>query len=85
MFKVILDKRVQEYVGRLDEKRKRQVAGRIAALQTDPRPHDFIKLKGDNGYRIGIGEYRILYDIDDTRQLVTVYRVANRKDVYRGL
>lgn len=85
MFKVILDKRVRDYVAKLDKKRKRQIAERIAALQSDPRPHDFIKLKGDIGYRIGVGEYRILYEIDDAQQLVTMYRVAHRKDVYRGL
>jgi mRNA interferase RelE/StbE len=37
----------------------------------------------DNGYRIRVGNYRVLYDIFDDVLLVTVVRVGHRKDVYR--
>ena len=45
---------------------------------------DAKKLKGDVGYSLRVGTYRILYDIDDEMQKVTIYRVKHRRDVYRG-
>jgi mRNA interferase RelE/StbE len=41
------------------------------------------KLKGVEGYRLRVGKYRILYDIDDHVKTVTIHRVQHRKEVYR--
>lgn len=55
----------------------------IDGLAQNPRPVGALKLKGEIGYRVRVGDYRILYEIDDTVQLVTIYRVKHRGDVYR--
>lgn len=56
----------------------------IVALAGMPRPVGAIKLAGSrNDWRIRIGEYRIVYEINDDAGVVTVYRVAHRSDVYR--
>ncbi len=55
----------------------------INGLRHNPRPHGYTKLKGSEGYRIRVGDYRIVYDIDDGAQIVTIRRAQNRKDVYR--
>lgn len=52
-------------------------------LQENPRPPGAKKLSGVDGWRVRKGDYRILYTIDDRARLVRVYRVGNRKDVYR--
>ena len=58
----------------------------VEALGNDPRPHGSVKLAGeDNFWRIRIGQYRVVYRIDDERLLVLVVRVAHRKDAYRGM
>ncbi len=58
----------------------------IESLADDPRPSGCIKLKGSReAYRIRVGDYRVIYEIDDDRLIVLVVRVAHRKDVYRGL
>ena len=58
----------------------------ISALHTladDPRPHGVKKLKGYRDYwRIRVGDYRIIYAIQDDRLLVIVIRIGNRRDVY---
>lgn len=59
------------------------VGRRIDDLATDPRPRDIKKLRGDLGYRVRVGSYRILYQIDDSAQTVTVYRIRHRRDAYR--
>ncbi|HRQ38873.1 MAG TPA: type II toxin-antitoxin system RelE/ParE family toxin [Chloroflexota bacterium] len=55
----------------------------IAALAQQPRPADAKKLSGQTGYRIRVGDYRVLYEIDDDANRVTVYRVKHRREVYR--
>ena len=56
----------------------------ILGLYDEPRPHDSKKLSGGGSrWRIRIGDYRILYEIDDSRMIVKVYRIAHRKEVYR--
>lgn len=61
---VAVHKRVEKRLRKLPEKIRRQIAARIAELESNPRPHDSIQLKsGPYDYRLDIGEYRILYDI----------------------
>ena len=56
----------------------------IIALLNDPRPAVVKKLTGSGSdRRIRIGEYRIVYEIDDTAGTTTVLRVAHRRDGYR--
>ncbi len=54
----------------------------IYKLTDDPRPHGYIKLKGRNGYRIRIGDYRVIYDILDKELIIDVITVGNRRNIY---
>jgi mRNA interferase RelE/StbE len=57
---------------------------RILALREEPRPSGVRKLQGRNeGWRIRVGGYRIIYLIDDVEQSLTIVRVRHRRDVYR--
>lgn len=62
-----------------------RVISHIQELVNDPRPVGCKKLSGDEKYRLRVGDYRILYEIED--EIVTVYvvKVAHRKEVYRML
>jgi len=56
---------------------------KLESLEENPRPAGCKKLKGgDAEYRIRVGEYRIVYLIDDRRSTVTVSRIRHRRDVY---
>ncbi len=61
-------------------------AGRIRdainTLSEDPRPRNARKLSGGQEYRLRVGNYRVLYLVDDEEQLVTVTRAAHRGEVY---
>lgn len=61
----------------------RLVSNHIDSLEENPRPVDSKKLKGDAGYSLRVGTYRILYDIDDKSKLVTIYRIKHRREAYR--
>lgn len=56
----------------------------IARLAENPRPPGATKLTARDGYRIRVGDYRILYQIDDGAKAVIIYRVMARGDVYRA-
>ena len=60
-----------------------RVVAKIQLLATEPRPHGCEKLSGAEKYRIRQGNYRILYEIDDTTKTVIVVKVGDRKQVYR--
>lgn len=64
---------------------QRRLVGEMEALGFDPRPAGVVKLiDTENFWRIRVGDYRIVYEIDDRQATVTILRVAHRKDVYRG-
>ena len=67
----------------LPVKDRRRIVSKIGALLNNPRPTGCEKLSGREKYRLRQGAYRILYAIDDDRQLVTVVKVGHRSDVYR--
>ena len=55
----------------------------ILTLRQEPRPTGVRKLQGKlEGWRVRVGEYRIVYQIDDAAQVVTIVRVRHRRDVY---
>ena len=60
------------------------VKAAINSLADNPRPHGCKKLKGGvNEYRIRISNYRVIYTIADTILIVTIIKIAHRKEVYR--
>jgi mRNA interferase RelE/StbE len=60
-----------------------RVRDAIDALALDPHPAGAVKLAGRDDYRIRVGEYRIVYAVDDDDRVVIIARIAHRRDVYR--
>jgi len=60
-----------------------RVMSRIRALEANPRPAEAEKLTGAEQYRVLQGAYRILYEVDDTRRIVTVVKIGHRREDYR--
>ena len=61
----------------------RLIVQKIHSLQMHPRPVDAKILKGeDRYYRIRQGDYRIVYEINDKEQSVTVIKIGHRREVY---
>jgi mRNA interferase RelE/StbE len=57
---------------------------RIEALAHNPRPVGSRKLQGENNlWRIRVGEYRVIYSVDDRRRLIDTTAVRHRSEVYR--
>jgi mRNA interferase RelE/StbE len=60
-----------------------RVARHLDALQTTPRPSGCKKLRGATDlWRVRVGDYRIIYHVDDGAQVIEVQAIRDRKDVY---
>ncbi len=46
-------------------------------IQTNPRPNGYLKMKNTEGYRMRIGDYKILYDIDDQARKVKLRKIGH--------
>lgn len=54
----------------------------INALAENPRPYGYKELKGEDAFRVRVGDYRIVYEIHDDILLVYVIRIRHRKEAY---
>jgi mRNA interferase RelE/StbE len=59
-----------------------RIEGAIALLAENPRPPGARALRGRDGFRVRVGDYRILYTIDDGVLLIVVVTLGHRRDVY---
>ena len=74
----------EKSLDKLDGRSRARILRRIIALAVDPHPPGVKALTGEHGlWRIRIGDYRVVFEINDTKLLVLVVRVAHRGDVYR--
>jgi mRNA interferase RelE/StbE len=61
---------------------RRRIHDRILLLREEPRPLDSKKLVGRDGYRVRVGDYRIIYLIRRDSREIVIWAVGHRKDVY---
>lgn len=68
----------------LDASVVRRVIAKVEGLAQDPRPSGSRKLQGEqNLWRIRIGDYRVIYSVDDRQRVVDLVRIRHRREVYR--
>lgn len=81
-YNVILKKRVIKTLEKINEPYYSNIKEAIYSLANNPRPSGYKKLKGRDGYRIRVADYRIIYDIFDDVLFVDVIDIGHRKDIY---
>lgn len=73
-------------LGRIPKPHRERIARKIDRLADNPRPRGAVALQGpDSFYRVRVGSYRVIYQIQDAVLLVLVVRIGSRGDVYRHL
>jgi len=83
MYRLKVIAQAQKDLDTFQAKAFEKIKKRILSLSNNPRPFGAIKLTQEEGYRIRVGDYRILYRIDDRQKEVIIYRIKHRKEVYR--
>lgn len=82
-YRVIITPRAEKQLSKLIVVNQRRIVARLESLGNNPRPSGAIKLSGTDGWRLRVGDYRVLYEIRDTELIVLVVKIGDRKDVYR--
>jgi len=82
VYRVTIRKRVVKTLEKIDEPYYSGIKQAIYNLAENPRPLGYKKLKGRDGYRIRIADYRIIYDIFDDVLTVDVLDLGHRKNIY---
>jgi mRNA interferase RelE/StbE len=82
-YQVVIKRSAEKELDALSERLRLRVAARLLSLGDNPRPSGIGKLQGGDGYRLRIGDYRVLYTIDDSNRIVTVFAIGHRRDIYR--
>jgi len=82
-YSVLILPRAQRELAALEKKDYEKAKAAILALAENPRPANCLKLAGRNGWRLRVGNYRVIYEIDDSGRVVTILSVGHRREVYR--
>lgn len=83
-YRVELTRSAEKDLRRIDRSQTATIYSALERLEQEPRPQGTKKLAGANRtYRIRVGDYRVVYEIEDDVLVVLVIRIAHRKDVYR--
>ncbi len=82
-YAVSILRRAQKELAKLPAEAYERTKEAIKSLEKEPRPTGCQKLAGREGWRIRAGDYRVVYEIDDAQQIVTVLHVGHRRDIYR--
>jgi len=82
-YTVLIERYAQKQIMKLDRKIIPIIKSAIVGLADNPRPYGYRKLKGEEAYRIRVGDYRVIYEIDDGKIIVTVVSIGHRKDIYK--
>jgi mRNA interferase RelE/StbE len=81
-YTVVLTKKAQKQLDKLSDNIAAPILEAIAGLEENPRPQGFKKLQGREGYRIRVGNYRVIYDIFDSELIIDIITLGHRKDIY---
>lgn len=83
-YQVLVERRALKELSKLPTDISRRVTSAIDGLSGQPRPHNSKKLSGSRDqWRVRIGDYRILYEINDKSREVRVYAIGHRREIYR--
>ena len=82
-YAVTMLRSAQKQLAKLDAQTRSRIASAIHALAENPRPPDCKKLTGRPAWRIRVGMYRVIYEIQDKELVVLVVTIGHRREVYQ--
>lgn len=84
VYNLHLKKSARKELDRISDPHFLKIDKAILALKQEPHPYpQSKKLKGENKYRLRVGDYRVVYAVNEKEKTILISRVRRRKDVYR--
>jgi mRNA interferase RelE/StbE len=85
-FRIEFTKSAAKALAAIPRKEQKRIARKIESLAEDPPAPAKTKIKGDNPFhRVRVGDYRIIYEIQNELLLILILKIGHRKEVYRRL
>lgn len=83
-YRVALTRAAAKALARIEERDRRRIVAALALLRDTPKPPKAKKLSGrEELWRVRVGDYRLVYAIEENRLVVLVLRIGHRREVYR--
>ena len=81
-YSIFILRRAQKELSQLSTDVYEDICCAVSNLANNPLPNGCLKLSGREGYRIRVGKYRIIYEIDEGQKRVTILHIGHRRDIY---
>lgn len=85
MYNIYIKRSAQKALAKIDKSERDRIVAKIKTLREVPRPAQSKKLKGRDAWRIRVGNYRVIYEIEDDKLVVLVIAIGHRSFIYRKL
>ena len=82
-YEIVIKRRASKVLANLPNKDYQKIRDAIRELADHPRPQGCLKLTGREGWRIRIGNYRVIYQIHDAENKVLILDLGHRRDIYQ--
>lgn len=82
-YSLLIVPRALKQIARLPAAIQDKLDATISGLSFNPRPRNCLKLSEREGWRLRVGDYRVIYEINDELRSIVVFRVGHRREVYR--
>ena len=81
-YQIIIERTARKNIEKINKAERVLIVQAIAELSDEPRPIGCKKLKGRAAWRIRVGDYRVIYEVEDDVLVVTIITAGHRRDVY---
>ncbi len=82
-YKIFIERSAQKSLSKIPNPNRDRIVESISGLSTIPRPQGAKELTGRDAWRIRVGNYRIIYEIEDDKLIILVVVIRHRRDAYR--
>jgi mRNA interferase RelE/StbE len=83
-FRIDPKRSLEHDLGKIDRQFIPKILDSIESLSENPFPIQSRKMKGsESSYRLRVGDYRVIYQVNTVEKVITVYHVRHRKDAYK--
>jgi mRNA interferase RelE/StbE len=83
IYRVFVERSAQKDLFKIPQQYQNRIIRAIQSLAKNPRPSGSKKLSGRDAWRLRVGNYRVIYEVDDDRLSILVVVIGHRKDIYR--
>lgn len=84
MYEIVISEKALKQLKKLEKGIQERIIHALERIRIRPEAY-VIKLVGDPAYKLRVGDYRVLLDVDKNKLLILVIKVGHRKNIYKGL